>query len=80
MTLYTSLLVYPDGGSQEISHRLRINQLVDVNGLPLNPPLPTPRMLAYRVARIATKEERGEVTTFHHLEQLNVEELGEFCW
>lgn len=80
MTLYTSLLVYPDGDSQEITHRLRINQLVDVNGLPLHPPLPTPRMLAYRVARISTKEERGEVTTYHHLEQLNVEELEELSW
>jgi hypothetical protein len=41
MTLYENYIVYPEGETQEISHNLSINALVDVNGIPLRIPLPT---------------------------------------
>ncbi len=60
------LIVYPEGDSQEIDHKLRVNQLVDLNGNPLELPLPTARMIVYRVWKITTAIERGcEETSFH---------------
>ena len=74
MTLYSSWLIYPEGGeSQEITHRLRIGQLVDLNGNPL--PRPTARMIVYRVFRISTQTERGEEKTLYHLELMRRDEL-----
>jgi hypothetical protein len=78
MTLYEFHLVFPEGETQEISHPLRISELVDVNGNPLSLPLPTSRMLAYHVARKRTAEDRGLVVTWYFLEQLSAPELLEY--
>ena len=77
MTLYSRRLVYPEGDTQEIQHRLTIGQLVDLNGLPLALPLPTERMIVYRVGRITTETPRGEEITSYHLELMRVDELRE---
>jgi hypothetical protein len=77
MTLYSKRLIYPDGDTQEVDHRLSINQLVDLNGRPLNLPLPTDRMIVYRVYKITTDTPRGEEITSYHLELLRRDELWE---
>jgi hypothetical protein len=77
MTLYSSRIVYPDGDTQEIQHRLHINQYVDLNGIPLAPPLQTDRMIVYRVYRISTDMPRGEEITNYHLELVRRDELAE---
>ena len=71
-------VVYPEGDTQEINGRLSINQLVDLNGRPLDLPLPTNRMLAFRVAKIKTNEYKGGAETYHFLEQLSARELMEY--
>ncbi|MCL2129933.1 MAG: hypothetical protein FWH35_08440 [Treponema sp.] len=71
-------IVYPEGDSQEIQGRLRLNQLVDVNGNPLNLPLPTNKMIVFRVEKIQTKEHKGGSETYHYLEQVSAGELLEF--
>lgn len=78
MTLFEFHLVFPEGETQEIQHQLRVNQIVDVNGIPLLLPLPTNRMIAYHVARKRTAEDRGLVVTWYFLEQLNALELLEY--
>jgi hypothetical protein len=77
MHLTTRQIVYPDGDSQEIEHTLSINQLVDINGFPLAPPLPTPRMIVYRVFRISTESLKGEDIIRYYLEQLWRDEMEE---
>ena len=72
-------IVFPEGDTQEIQGRLRVNQLVDVNGNPLPLPLPTNRMIVFRVAKIQTKESKGSSETYHFLELLSAQELLEFC-
>ena len=62
---------------QEIDWSLRFGQLVDVSGKPLDLPLPTARMLAYRVRRVSTEEARNENITSYFLEQLFPEDLSE---
>lgn len=74
----TRILVYPEGDTQEIEWPLRFNQLVDVSGRPLATPLPTVRMLAYRVRGISSEETRNEYVTRYHLEQLFPEDLAEY--
>ena len=78
MHLTTRQIVYPEGDSREIEHSLSINQLVDINGYPLMPPLPTTKMIVYRVFRIATENLKGEDITRYHLEQLWRDELEEY--
>ena len=78
MTLYSRQLVFPDGDTQEIDHGLRINQLVDLNGIPLAPPLPAARMIVYRVTKITTDTPVGEEITNYHLELVRMDELREF--
>jgi hypothetical protein len=68
-------IVFPEGDVQEISRRIPINELVDINGNSLPLPLPTSRMIAYRVSRIKTDENRGGNETYHFLELLSAEEL-----
>ena len=72
-------IVFPEGDTQEIQGRLRVNQIVDVNGNPLRLPLPTNRMIAFQVSRVSTKERKGSSETYHYLELLSAEELLEFC-
>ncbi|MBN1698367.1 MAG: hypothetical protein JW881_12705 [Spirochaetales bacterium] len=78
MITYSRRLLYPEGDFQEINHRLKVNQLVDLNGIPLKIPLPTAKMIVYRVFRISTELTRNEEFTNYHLEQLNRNELEEY--
>ncbi len=71
-------IVYPEGDEQEVPHRLPINQMVDINGFPLPLPLPTAKMIAYRVYKTSTRESRNEIGTYFYLEQLTADELRQF--
>ena len=71
-------IVFPEGDTQEIHNRLSLNQLVDVNGNPLVLPLPTNRMVVFRVAKISANEYKGGSETYHYLEQLSARELLEY--
>jgi hypothetical protein len=71
-------IVFPEGDTQEIHGRLMLNQLVDVNGKPLNLPLPTNRMVVFQVAKIKTDEYKGGSATYHFLEQVSAMELLEY--
>jgi len=75
MTLDEYYIVYPDGETQELDAPLRIDDLVDLNGRPLHPPLPTARMIAYRVSRVIIKEERGIRAALHYVELVPASEL-----
>ena len=68
-------IVFPEGDVQEVPSRLPFNTLVDMNGNVLNLPLPTNKMIAFRVARIKTNENKGSNETFHFLELMSAEEL-----
>jgi hypothetical protein len=71
-------IVFPEGDVQEINGRLPINSIVDMNGRPLSPPLPTNRMIAFRVAGIKTDENKGGNETYHFLELLSAGDLLEY--
>jgi len=71
-------IVFPEGDTQEIRGRLAINQLVDINGNPLALPLPTNRMIVFRVVKISTNEYKGGKEIYHYLEQLTARELLEY--
>ncbi|MQY76564.1 MAG: hypothetical protein GH155_02950 [Spirochaeta sp.] len=77
MRLYSKRIIYPEGDDQEINHPLSINQLVDINGIPLQLPLRTTRIIAYRVYRISTESNIGEEITSYHLELIWEQELRE---
>jgi hypothetical protein len=68
-------IIYPEGDSREIEHDLRVNQLVDLNGNPLPLPLPTARMIAYRVWKVSTRSERHTEEVCYHLELVTRPEL-----
>ena len=68
-------IVFPEGDVQEVSGRLPFNELVDMNGNVLYPPLPTNKMIVFRVARIKTEENKGSRETYHFLELMSAEEL-----
>lgn len=72
-------VVFPEGDVQEIDGRLGIEQIVDLNGRPLALPLPTSRMIAFRVARISTKEDRGSTSVYHYLDLLGAEDLAPYA-
>ena len=76
MTEY--FIVFPDGDTQEIRGRLSLNQLVDVNGNPIALPLPTNRMVVFRVEKVRTNDYKGGSETHHYLEQLSARELMEY--
>ena len=71
-------IVFPEGDVQEIERRLPFNSLVDMNGNVLSPPLPTNKMIAFKVAAIKTDEKKGSSETYHFLELLSAEELIEY--
>ena len=75
MTLYEYYMVFPDGDTQEVSNTLAIGSLYDMNGNRLMPPLPTNKMIVYQVSGKRTREERGIVTIYYILEQLDAVEL-----
>ena len=71
-------IVFPEGDTQEILGRLPLNQLVDVNGNPVTLPLPTNRMVVFRVMKVRTNDYKGGSETYHYLEQLSARELMEY--
>ncbi len=71
-------LVFPEGDTQEIEGRLPFNAIVDMNGNVLYPPLPTNKMIAFRVTGIKTDEKKGSSATYHFLDLLSAEELLEY--
>lgn len=75
MDLLTRLIVYPEGDVQEVPHDLTVNQIVDLNGYPLQLPLADPRIIAYRVYRKSTSVERHEETVSYYLELVPVSDL-----
>ena len=78
MTIYEHYIVFPEGDRQEIQHRLRINQLVDLNGTPLELPLRTFRMIVYRVSRVSKQENKGEEITSYFLTLVRRDEMHEY--
>jgi hypothetical protein len=71
-------IVYPDGDTQEINGRLSINQMVDVNGNPMDLPLQSSRMLVFRVEKIRTNDYKGGSEVYHYLEQVSARDLDEY--
>ncbi len=72
----TISILYPEGDRREIEHELRVNQLVDLNGNPLSLPLPSDRMIVYRVWKISTETtDRHEENVCCHLELVTRPEL-----
>jgi hypothetical protein len=69
------MIIYPEGDRKEIDHPLRFDQMVDINGLPIRLPLPTSKMIVYRVYRISSRETRNEDIREYHLEQVWKDEL-----
>jgi hypothetical protein len=78
MFITDNFIVFPEGDTQEIRGRLNFNQLVDINGNPLDLPLPTNRMIVFRVAKISTNEYKGGKEIYHYLEQVSARELMEY--
>ena len=64
--------------AQRYSVPLNINQIVDLNGFPLNLPVRTSKTIAYRVFKIQKKENLGEEVTLYHLELIGRKELLEY--
>jgi len=79
MTTYEYSIEYPEGESQEMDSPLRIDQLVDLNGRALALPLPSPRIIAYRVVKIRHLEERGLHRVLHYVELVPARELASYC-
>jgi hypothetical protein len=79
MTIDEYYIVYPEGESQELQAPLRIDELVDLNGLPLPLPLASPRVIAYRVVKIRHSEERGVHSVYHYVELIPAYELVSYC-
>ena len=73
--LRTRVVSYPEGDDREIEHELKVNQLVDLNGSPLPLPLPTSRMIVYRVWKVSTRQERHTEEITYHLELVTRPEL-----
>jgi hypothetical protein len=71
-------IVFPEGDVQEISGRLPFNSLVDMNGNVLSLPLPTNKMIVFKVAGIKTDEKKGSSETYHYLDLLSADELLEY--
>jgi hypothetical protein len=79
MHLTENYAVFPEGDIQEISGRLRLGELVDLNGRPFSGRLAGVRTIAFRVARIRTREERGASATYHDLELVSAAELEAYA-
>jgi len=77
VTIRSFLLVYQVGDTQEALSPLSINELVDLNGVPLQTPLPTVKMIVYRVYKITKSETKGEEVTRYHLELVRRREMLE---
>ncbi|GBU29138.1 hypothetical protein R84B8_02702 [Treponema sp. R8-4-B8] len=79
MQINEFFIVFPEGDIQEIQGRLPFNSLVDMNGNVLSLPLPTNRMIVFKVAAIKTEEKTGVSETYHFLDLLSAEELLEYA-
>ncbi|GBU27995.1 hypothetical protein R84B8_01551 [Treponema sp. R8-4-B8] len=79
MQINEFFIVFPEANIQEIQGRLPFNSLVDMNGNVLSLPLPTNRMIVFKVAAIKTEEKTGESETYHFLDLLSAEELFEYA-
>jgi hypothetical protein len=77
MRLTTREIVFPEGDRQEIPHALGVNQLVDLNGFPLEMPPATTRQIVYRVRRMSTASERNGDVVSYYLELVGRPELEE---
>jgi hypothetical protein len=75
MTIDEYYIVFPEGDRQELRGPLRIDELVDLNGQPLALPLPSPRIIAFRVTKIRHLEERGLHSVYHYVELMSAYEL-----
>lgn len=71
-------VIFPEGDVHEIPGRLPINGLVDIKGTILPLPLSTRRIIAFRVAKIKTRENKGGNETFHYFALLSALNLLEF--
>ena len=71
-------IVFPEGDVQEVPGRLPFNSLVDINGNVLSLPLPTNKMIVFKVAGIKTDERTGVSETYHYLDLLSADELLEY--
>ena len=71
-------IVFPEGDFQEIPARLRINDIVDINGNRLSLPLPTHKMIAFQVEKISCRENKGISQTLHFLKLLSADYLAEY--
>lgn len=78
MRYATHLMHYPEGDELEIPHGLSFGDLVGLNGEVLSPPLPTERMIVYRVRSIRTDEERNRDVRHYYLEQVFPGELRDY--
>lgn len=79
MQLSEYYIVFPEGDIQEVNRRLPFNTLVDVNGNILSTPLPTHKMIAFKVAGIKTEEKIGVTETYHFLDLMSADELREYA-
>ena len=75
MTNLSRSVMYPEGDTREISHQLRVNQLVDLNGEPLMLPIRSIRTIVYRVWKKTTRAERHCEEVMYHLELVRRPEL-----
>ena len=78
MFVCENFIVFPEGEVQEIDLSLPFDALVDLNGRPLAPPLPTTRMIAYRVVKIRRDEGKGGTASYHYLELVPAQELASY--
>lgn len=74
MTWDTRVIVYPEGDFIEIEHDLRVNEIVDINGNPIRLPIPTPKMIVFRVYRKSTSDTNNGPVIRYYLEQLSLSE------
>jgi hypothetical protein len=72
-------IVFPEGDVQEVDGRLPFNAIVDMNGNVLDLPLPTNKMIAFKITGIKTDEKKGSSETYHYLELLSAEELLDYA-
>ncbi|MCL2210365.1 MAG: hypothetical protein FWB95_00400 [Treponema sp.] len=78
MQINEFFIVFPEGDVQEIYKKLPFNTLVDMNGNVLSLPLPTNKMIVFKVVAIKTEEKTGVSETYHFLDLLSAEELEEY--
>jgi len=73
--ILSRLIQYPEGDTREIEHELSVNQLVDLNGIPVSLPIQTIRTIVYRVWKKTTRAERHSEEILYHLELVKRPEL-----